>query len=463
VSVSNIFRFAYWAVWFLIVPAVLAALAVWILSPPDVSAAVGPLASLRIIVREQPIPVAIVLFTFFEMLLWSQRHVLPWSAYVGVAGRVDVPSADRKDFERASALLEEAERIIGRHTAELERSLPSGEREILKDRLSQLREAMDLRPFESERFHESLSKADDAVEAYLSRWRKGELREYGESIAIAVAVALLLRAFVVEAFKIPSRSMVPTLAVGDHIFVNKFAYGPMIPGTHSRLLSRMPPSRGDVIVFQFPERPEQDFIKRTIAIPGDVLEAYDGRPAINGWPVPRCKVGAFSYQETESGYSSNHSGELFMEYLGKESYLTFFDQTSMSTVSRSSCKVDSDCQQQLSGSRCMEGYCAEYQGPYKVKPGEVWVMGDNRNNSHDSRGWFDGRGGGVPFDNIRGRALFVWMSFNQTNSIAWDRIGVSVMGRPKLPVNDEARLHDRVSECLKNRPSVELTTPPPAK
>jgi signal peptidase I len=267
----------------------------------------------------------------------------------------------------------------------------------------------------------------------------------------------------VEAFKIPSRSMVPTLAVGDHIFVNKFAYGPMIPGTHTRLLSRMPPSRGDVIVFQFPERPEQDFIKRTIAIPGDVLEAYDGRPVINGWVVPRCKVGSFGYQEPESGYSSNHSGELFMEYLGKESYLTFFDQMAMTTASRSACKVDADCQQQISGTRCLEGYCAEYQGPYKVKPGEVWVMGDNRNNSHDSRGWFDGRGGGVPFDNIRGKALFVWMSFTQANSIAWDRIGVSVMGRPKLPVDDEAKLRERISECLKNRPPVEQTTPPPSK
>jgi len=127
------------------------------------------------------------------------------------------------------------------------------------------------------------------VDLYLSSWRKSELREYAESIGIAVAVALLLRAFVVEAFKIPSPSMVPTLQVGDHIFVNKSAYGPMIPFTNTRLLSRLPPHYGDVIVFQFPERPEQDFIKRVVALPGAKRE-----------DLPRAPIARYSHPYTRT-------------------------------------------------------------------------------------------------------------------------------------------------------------------
>ena len=118
-------------------------------------------------------------------------------------------------------------------------------------------------------------------------------------IANVSACAMALRAFVVEAFKIPSGSMIPTLQVGDHIFVNKFTYGPAIPWTHKRVWNGMPPSRGDVMVFAFPEHPEQDFIKRVIAVPGDRLEARGGHPIINGWEVPSCRVGPYNYLEGE--------------------------------------------------------------------------------------------------------------------------------------------------------------------
>ncbi|MBI5536596.1 MAG: signal peptidase I [Deltaproteobacteria bacterium] len=454
-SILSLLRFIYWATWFFIVPVVLAGLVVWLISPGDATAAVGPLGYLQSVVHDQPVPVAIVLFTLFEMVLWSQRYALPLSSYVGVGGRRDIPVSMRKRFEQANSMLDEAARILRRFHKEIQRAVSSSDREDINDKLQRLRDAMDARPFEAPVFNSAYDDAGDVIEAKLSRWRKGELREYGESIGIAILVALLLRAFVVEAFKIPSRSMVPTLAVGDHIFVNKFAYGPTIPWTHTRLFSHLPPKRGDVIVFQFPEHPEQDFIKRVVAIPGDKLEAVDGRPVINGWVVPQCRVGSFSYTEGDGPFNQ-HEGELFVEYMGKEAYLAFYDRMMMTSQARQKCNSDADCP---GGKGCVDKVCGEYQGPYLVKPGEVWVMGDNRNNSHDSRGWFEGRGGGVPFENIRGRALWVWMSFMPTGALAWDRIGVSVMGTPRLPRQFES-LRPLMASCLKDRPPASVTTPP---
>jgi signal peptidase I len=183
------------------------------------------------------------------------------------------------------------------------------------------------------------------------------------------------------------------------------------------------------MVFAFPEHPEQDFIKRVIAIPGDRLEAKNGHPIINGWEVPSCRVGAWAYQDVDS--IARHEGDLFVEYLGDESYLTFYDRAS--------------------------GAFPEFQGPYFAKPGEAWVMGDNRNNSHDSRMWFGGQGGGVPFENIRGRALFVWLSVSD-NGLDLSREGAPVMGQPRLPAGAKA-LEPQLTQCLKQRPAV--TNPPP--
>jgi signal peptidase I len=310
------------------------------------------------------------------------------------------------------------------------RELTVKERDRIRAGLADLKEEMERVPFDEQGFRLAWEKADGAVDTHLGRWRKSEAREYGEAILMAVAVAFALRAFVIEAFKIPSGSMIPTLMVGDHIFVNKFSYGPAIPYTRSRVWTSMPPHRGDVMVFAFPEHPEQDFIKRVIAIPGDKLEARNGHPIINGWDVPSCKVGNWSYQDVDS--IVRHDGELDVEYLGDEVYLTFYDRAS--------------------------GAYPEFQGPYTAKPGEVWVMGDNRNNSHDSRMWFGGQGGGVPFENIRGRALFVWLSVSD-NGLDLSRLGAPVMGRPRLPAAAKA-LEPQLEQCLKSRPAV--TTPPPA-
>jgi signal peptidase I len=428
---SRVLRLFYWVVWFGLLPIVLGCMAVWALSPSSGSGAElsGAFGWAQSMVRAQPVPVGIVLFTAFEIALWAVRHDLPFARHAHPPLRGDVPERMRGPFERARGLIDEAELLMTRHAKAIVRELSARERDRLRADLDDLRAAIIRAPFNEEAFMDALARADGEIDVRLGRWRKSEVREYVEAIVMAVAVAFALRAFVIEAFKIPSGSMIPTLMVGDHIFVNKFSYGPAVPYTQSRVWTSMPPHRGDVIVFAFPEHPEQDFIKRVIAIEGDRLEARGGHPVINGWEVPSCRVGSWAYSDYDSPIT-RHEGDLYVEYLGTESFLTFYDRSS--------------------------GMFPETQGPFEAKKGEVWVMGDNRNNSHDSRMWNGGRGGGVPFANIRGRALFVWLSVSDSG-VDWSREGAPVMGLPRLPPV-AAALEPQLLQCLRSRPAV--TSPP---
>jgi len=425
-------RTIYWAVWFVLAPFVLACLFVWAATPPSGELLEGGLSFLRSFVREQPVPVGIASLTFFELAFWMARHRLPLASHAYTPLPEGVAENLRSAFERARTLLDEAESILEANKSTLSRDVSNKERQKLREALDELDGTMRASPFHERSFVDALLRADGEVEVRLGRFRKSEIREYVESIFVAIAVALCLRAFIVEAFKIPSGSMIPTLQVGDHIFVNKFSYGPAIPYTKTRLFSSMPPERGDVMVFAFPEHPEQDFIKRVIALPGDKLEARGGHPILNGWEVPSCFVGLYTYTEGEP-IPSKHEGDLFVEFLGDEAYLTLYDRYS--------------------------GGVNDYQGPYFVKPGEVYVMGDNRNNSHDSRMWFGGQGGGVPFENIKGRALFVWLSVGE-QGMAWSRLGAPVMGKPRLPPDMVQSLQPSLEKCFRERPSFDKTNPP---
>jgi signal peptidase I len=142
-----------------------------------------------------------------------------------------------------------------------------------------------------------------------------------------------------------------------------------------------------------------------------------------------------------------------MEHMGELSFLTMFDDQ----LDDTHCEHDRDC----GGSRsCRAGVCGIAQGPFKVAPGEVWVMGDNRNNSHDSRSWRGGLGGGVPFENIKGRAMFVWFSWDErTRGVRFYRVFDQVMGHPKLPPQ-ASELQEGLKRCYAARPPVSQTTPP---
>jgi signal peptidase I len=219
----------------------------------------------------------------------------------------------------------------------------------------------------------------------------------------AIVLAFLLRAIVVEPFRIPSASMVPTLQIGDHIFVNKYIYGIKVPYVMKGKLGVRSPGRGEVAVFQFPNNRTKDFIKRVVGLPGDVLEIRDGLLFINEQEVPRCMVREISYEDRDPDTMKweKDRGILFLEHLGR-SYYTIMQNPYIYPTS---------------------------WGPETVPDGKVFVMGDNRDHSYDSRSW-----GGVPFDLIKGKAFLIWWSNGpRSNPLRFDRMGHMLGSDPIMP------------------------------
>jgi len=252
-----------------------------------------------------------------------------------------------------------------------------------------------------ERLREAIVTLDEGMDKHLAFARKSSAREYAESIGVALAVALLLRAFVVEAFQIPSGSMIPTLEIGDHIFVSKFAYGIGLPFTNKKLVEWGEPKRGDVIVFRYPPDPSTDFIKRVVGLPGDSVEVRHNQVFINGQPMPRERVGGTCRYSEGRGPEEMRDCEAWVETLDGKTHQLYQDPN-QEPMSWPSHNIFS-------------------QQPMKtnlVPPRSVFVMGDNRDNSRDSRVW-----GFVPYDNLKGRALIVWWSRDPSYG-GWSAEGV---------------------------------------
>ena len=204
-------------------------------------------------------------------------------------------------------------------------------------------------------------------------YRKSTAREYFESICVAVILALFVRTFVVQAFKIPTGSMENNLLIGDHLLVNKFVFAPTTTRAEAALLPIDPIRRGDIIVFKYPEEPERDFIKRVIGLPGETLELRKKRVYINDKALDEPYVHFLVLPEDEGG-------------------------------------GDFDVRVQY--------------GPVTVPAGHYFMMGDNRDNSQDSRYW-----GFLPQEYIKGRALFVYFSFGEgswlsslVTGVRWSRM-----------------------------------------
>src|SRR5580765_5042929 len=196
--------------------------------------------------------------------------------------------------------------------------------------------------------------------------QKSQIREYAEALGVALLLALVIRTFVVQAFKIPSGSMLPTLQIGDHILVNKFIYGPRfeIPLTQISL-GQLPglrkPHPGDVVVFIWPKDRSKDFIKRVVAVEGETIEVRNRQILIDGQPR----------DDPHATWATQHAGP------------------------------------------------SDRYGPFTVPAGHVFVMGDNRDQSYDSRFW-----GPVPMSDIKGQALIIYWSWDGPDAwVRWNRIG----------------------------------------
>src|SRR5262245_4181026 len=223
-------------------------------------------------------------------------------------------SAVRRAHGEARHLLKEARRILKRKGAQI----PGAVAATVKAAVQAVEDAVG--SGDVERLRKANQTLDEAMDDHLSFARKSTMREYAESIGVAIAVALLLRAFVVEAFQIPSGSMIPTLEVGDHIFVSKFSYGLSIPFTDIKILQYAQPERGDVIVFKFPGEKSTDYIKRVVGLPGDVVEVTRGQLYVNGQAIQRQRVPErCHYSEmSNGGVPDDHDCELWKETLGKK-------------------------------------------------------------------------------------------------------------------------------------------------
>ena len=219
--------------------------------------------------------------------------------------------------------------------------------------------------------------------------------EWGAGFFPVILIVFVLRSFLFEPFKIPSGSMIPTLLVGDFILVNKFTYGIRLPIINKKIISLNEPQRGDVMVFRYPEDPSLDYIKRVVGVPGDEIAYQNKRLTINGQPVEVSPLPDFEHKERL------YFSEQFSARLGGVEHRFLTDREAPAFIPQPSrFPHRENCTYNAAGVVC------------KVPAGHYFTMGDNRDNSRDSRAW-----GFVPEENIVGKAFFIWLNFSDLSRI----------------------------------------------
>lgn len=305
---------------------------------------------------------------------------------------LNIFSKEYKATKKAKELIKETKQVLEKNRSKLAPDVVS----IVEQRIANLERVL------SSKNHQDITTATNDLEVassdYLSKYKKSKLRQNVEALAFAIILALIIRTFVFQPFKIPSGSMIPTLLVGDHLLVNKFVYGTKIPFTDIEIFPLEKIQRGDVIVFTYPNN-ENDrsknglyYIKRVVGLPGDYIDLNGRNLVVNGEEIPLEYMG---------NYSDARNSEQFDEYkedLFGEDHTVIFRKGKENTNRGSYIPVT------------------------KVPEGSVFVMGDNRDNSQDSRFW-----GFVPIENIAGKAFLIHWSWDfgnpdLFNKVRWDRL-----------------------------------------
>ncbi|HUD27194.1 MAG TPA: signal peptidase I [Burkholderiaceae bacterium] len=240
---------------------------------------------------------------------------------------------------------------------------------------------------------EALAKERAALQEQMSR--RPWWVEYTAGFFPVIALVFVLRSFLFEPFRIPSGSMIPTLQIGDLILVNKYEYGIRLPVLNRTVLDLGHPRRGDVIVFRYPHQPTQDYIKRVVGLPGDRVDYHDRRLTINGSLVQMREISPYFDPGRVQSYLQ------FNEVLGDVEHRAIFNEGDGTPIHPALQHTNREaCVYSAGGVTCT------------VPPESYFVMGDNRDNSEDSRFW-----GFVPDRNVVGRAFFIWMNFGNVGRI----------------------------------------------
>ncbi len=253
---------------------------------------------------------------------------------------------------------------------------------------------------EAQRRAELARKGIDKVDGDVDAARRRLLQQpwwldWTAGLFPVILAVFVLRSFLFEPFKIPSGSMIPTLQIGDLILVNKYHYGIRLPVINQKIVANNEPQRGDVVVFRYPVDPRLDYIKRVVGVPGDEVVYQNKQLTINGKPVPRTQLPDY-YDDDSLRYATQ-----WREQLGQAEHRILIDKDRPSYVPGShEFPFSEQCRYNAEGFAC------------KVPPGQYFMMGDNRDNSTDSRYW-----GFVPDKNIVGKAFFVWMNFGNLSRI----------------------------------------------
>jgi signal peptidase I len=414
--------------WVGVVPALLAALALRFLVPPGGAGAAGAVAWLG---QKLPLGCGVALFFLFSTLARYWRFRIPGGRYASALpahlATAERDAARLADLAASAAVYELAVSPAMQRT--LERTVTAGDRRATDAALSDLRIALE--SGDSSAAAVAGAAVKSSARPAFDASRRREVGATLGAVALAAAAGCAFRARIAEPYEVMSASMLPTLQPGDLVLGSKVG---RLSGAEDGL-----PGRADVIAFQSAavsmplglDVPDV-LVKRVIGLPGDRVAMKDGQPIINGWAVPSCDAGEYVFLQSQGSGGSIH-GRLRVEFLEDRAYLTV----------------------QVSS--------APFVDAYQVKPGEVFVLGDNRGNSVDSRAWNGGRGGGVPLAAIDARVPRFLVGSHRGGDADFTRFGRSVDGlqvRVRLEGVNAQPLQDGIARCLASRPAE--TRPPRA-